>query len=47
MENPVLHIRGWQAEFTALRRDLHIIPEPARGASNCEDRRRAPGALGI
>src|SRR4249920_2612636 len=25
--NPVLHIRGWQAEFTDLRRDLHMHPE--------------------
>ena len=25
--NPVLHIRGWQAEFTELRRDLHMHPE--------------------
>ncbi len=27
MANPVEHIRGWQAEFTALRRDLHMHPE--------------------
>ena len=27
MDNPVAHIRGWHAEFTALRRDLHMHPE--------------------
>jgi hippurate hydrolase len=27
MTNPVLHISGWHAEFTALRRDLHMHPE--------------------
>jgi len=27
MKNPVLHISGWHAEFTALRRDLHMHPE--------------------
>ena len=27
MENPVLYIEGWHAEFTALRRDLHMHPE--------------------
>jgi amidohydrolase len=27
MENPVPHIRGWQAELTTLRRDLHMHPE--------------------
>ena len=27
MENPVSHIRPWQPEFTALRRDLHMHPE--------------------
>ncbi len=27
MANPVEHIRGWHAEFTALRRDLHMHPE--------------------
>jgi amidohydrolase len=27
MANPVEHIRGWQSEFTALRRDLHMHPE--------------------
>ena len=27
MANPVQHIRGWQSEFTALRRDLHMHPE--------------------
>jgi amidohydrolase len=27
MKNPVLHIAGWHAEFTALRRDLHMHPE--------------------
>ena len=27
MSNPVSHIRGWHAEFTALRRDLHMHPE--------------------
>ena len=27
MRNPVAHIEGWQAEFAALRRDLHMHPE--------------------
>jgi hippurate hydrolase len=27
MGNPVLHIREWLAEYTALRRDLHMHPE--------------------
>ena len=27
MNNPVLRIRDWQAEYTALRRDLHMHPE--------------------
>ncbi len=27
MPNPVEHIRGWQTEFTVLRRDLHMHPE--------------------
>ena len=27
MANPVEHIRRWHAEFTALRRDLHMHPE--------------------
>jgi amidohydrolase len=27
MANPVEHIRGWHADFTALRRDLHMHPE--------------------
>ena len=27
MENPVSHIRTWQDEFTAVRRDLHMHPE--------------------
>jgi hippurate hydrolase len=27
MTNPVLHISGWHAEFTTLRRDLHMHPE--------------------
>ena len=27
MANPVEHINGWHAEFTALRRDLHMHPE--------------------
>jgi hippurate hydrolase len=27
MTNPVLHISAWHAEFTALRRDLHMHPE--------------------
>ncbi len=27
MNNPVRHIAGWHAEFTALRRDLHMHPE--------------------
>jgi hippurate hydrolase len=27
MTNPVLHISRWHAEFTALRRDLHMHPE--------------------
>ena len=27
MDNPVAHIRGWHAELTALRRDLHMHPE--------------------
>ena len=27
MRNPVEHIEGWQAEFAALRRDLHMHPE--------------------
>jgi len=26
-QDPVLHIRGWQSEYTALRRDLHMHPE--------------------
>src|SRR5215471_16028621 len=25
--NPVVHIRGWHAEFSAFRRDLHMHPE--------------------
>ena len=25
--SPVAHIRGWHAEFAALRRDLHMHPE--------------------
>jgi len=27
MKNPVEHIRAWQDEFTAVRRDLHAHPE--------------------
>src|SRR5438105_13191053 len=27
MKNPVDHIRAWQDEFTAVRRDLHAHPE--------------------
>ncbi len=27
MANPVEHIRGWHADLTALRRDLHMHPE--------------------
>src|SRR2546429_5700006 len=27
MKNPVEHIRAWQEEFTAVRRDLHAHPE--------------------